>query len=85
MRLAELLERYISRIIVRSVLTASVSKVGVSLHDVWPRDMERVVEEAMRGLRLFVPEERLPELMLELAELCVEIQDEAQPRSTAQR
>jgi hypothetical protein len=73
-RLNELLCRYISKILVRSVLTASLSRIGVLEADVRPRELERLVEEAMLGLRLWVPADRLPDLMLELAELCMELQ-----------
>jgi hypothetical protein len=75
-RLAMLLERYLSKILVRSVLKASCDRIGVGPSDVWPRDMERLVEEVMRGLRVWVSTERLPDLMIELAELCLEIEQE---------
>jgi hypothetical protein len=75
-RLTALLERYISKILVRSVVTASLRRINVMEADVWPRDMERLAEEAMRGLRLWVAPERLAELMLELAELCMAIEAE---------
>lgn len=75
-RLTALLERYLSRILVRSVINASVNRIGVASTDIWPRDMERLVEEVMRGLRLWVSSERLPDLMIELAELCVAVEEE---------
>ena len=85
-RLIALLEGYISKIHVRSVVNASLRRIGVHEADVWPRDMERLTEEAMRGLRLWVAPERLAELMLELAELCVDVEQEwlgaPQPRSS---
>lgn len=84
-RLAMLLERYLSKILVHSVLKASCDRVGVVAADVWPRDMERLVEEAMRGLRLWVSTERLPNLMIELAELCLEIEQEQQKRDDDRR
>ncbi len=74
-----MLERYISKILVRSVVNASLRRINVLEGDVWPRDMERLVEEAMRGLRLWVPPDRLPGLMIELAELCIAMESDRQP------
>jgi len=60
--------RYISPILVASVLGKAMQSRGVSLGFISPEAMEGVVEESMIGLRLFVAPERLPDLMVELAE-----------------
>jgi hypothetical protein len=64
------MSRYISPILVDSVLGRAMETKGILR---WQASadgaMEAVVEESMKGLRLFVDASRLPELMLDLAEI----------------
>jgi hypothetical protein len=71
-RLVRVLERYIGRILVHSVLHQSQLKLGIPDGPLRRADLEPLVEEAMVGLRLFCPPERLPDLMVDLASLCSE-------------
>jgi len=63
------LERYLSRILVESVLHRALSSHGLTENALTLPDLEAVVEDSMVGLRLFVSAERLPELMVELSEI----------------
>ncbi len=59
------MQRYISNILVDSVLERALrSRPGTDLH--------AITEDCMIGLRLFVEEQELPNLMLELAEVLEE-------------
>ncbi|HEX3342955.1 MAG TPA: hypothetical protein VHS09_00230 [Polyangiaceae bacterium] len=69
-RLVALLERYIAPLTVASVLKQSLERLRLHPDQVSAAQMERLVEEAMVGLRLFCEASRLSELMVELAELC---------------
>ncbi|HEY3820634.1 MAG TPA: hypothetical protein VGL81_25885 [Polyangiaceae bacterium] len=69
-RLISLLERYIAPLTVGSVLKQSLERLHLRPEQVSAAQMERVVEEAMVGLRLFCDAAKLPDLMVELAELC---------------
>lgn len=61
--------RYISPITVDAVLRKSLQASGVESASLADGRIEAVVEEAMVGLRMFVPPGKLPGLMLELAEI----------------
>jgi hypothetical protein len=62
--------RYISPILVNSVLGKAMESRGIQAAYGLPDGaIEAVVEESMLGLRLFVDPHRLPDLMLELAEI----------------
>jgi hypothetical protein len=63
----ECMSRYISPILVDSVLRRALELAGKNASS--PGTMEQVVEESMVGLRLFVDPERLPDLMVELADI----------------
>jgi hypothetical protein len=63
------LERYLSKILVESVLTRALTHHALTPEALTLPDLEVVVEDAMVGLRLFVPADRLPDLMVELSEL----------------
>ncbi len=63
------LERYLSAILVESVLSRALGIRGLTVEALTLPDLEVVVEDSMVGLRLFVPAERLPELMVELSEI----------------
>ena len=69
-RLVPVLERYIAPMTVGSVLKQSLERLHLQPGQVAGANLERLVEEAMVGLRLFCDAARLPELMVELAELC---------------
>jgi hypothetical protein len=65
----ECMTRYISPITVDAVLGRSLQASGLSSATLADGKIESVVEEAMIGLRMFVPAGKLPELMVELAEI----------------
>jgi len=62
-QLRSVMQRYISTILVDSVLARALKSDGGSL------DLHAITEDCMIGLRLFVNERELPQLMLELAEI----------------
>ena len=65
-RLRSVMQRYISTILVDSVLDRALrSRSGAT-------DLHAITEDCMIGLRLFVEEQELPNLMLELAEVLEE-------------
>lgn len=64
----ECMGRYISPITVDAVLGKSLQASGVTVSHADGR-IEAVVEEAMIGLRMFVPPGKLAGLMVELAEI----------------
>ena len=68
-QLIALLERYVAPLTVESMVRRSLDRLQMQVGGVTPRNLERVVEEVMVGLRLFCEERKLPQLMLELAEL----------------
>jgi hypothetical protein len=63
----ECMAQYISPILVDSVLRRALHAAGTTPSA--PGTMQKVVEESMIGLRLFVDPHRLPHLMLELADI----------------
>jgi hypothetical protein len=66
--LQAILRRYISSILLDSVLNRAVAQHSQA--NLPPDELLKVVAaDCMIGLRLFVPAERLPDLMLEIAEL----------------
>ena len=68
-RLRETLTGYLSPILVDSVLQRALHARGVSPRDLRGPALAELTGDIMLGLRLFVPEDRLPALMLELAEI----------------
>ncbi len=65
----QILRRYLSPIIVDSVLEKAMQERKLSAAMMGPDALGEITSDIMIGLRLFVPEERLPQLMLELAEI----------------
>jgi hypothetical protein len=65
----EVLLGYLSPILVDSVLERAVKARNLSPRSLTDTDLEELVSDIMVGLRLFVDEERLPKLMLALAEI----------------
>lgn len=61
-RLRSIMQRYISTILVDSVIERALRAHPGSA------DLHTITEDCMIGLRLFVSEDELPELMLELAD-----------------
>jgi hypothetical protein len=61
--------RYISPILVDSVLGKAMHSRGVDTGECSGDALSGVVEESMIGLRLFVDASRLPDLMLELVDI----------------
>ncbi len=66
------MERYISSIIVHGMIERTLQNRGLSWATVTDAAVPRLVEDSMVGLRLFVDAPRLPDLMLELAEILEE-------------
>lgn len=69
-RLLALLDRYASRVMVRSVVAQALASHGLSPSELGARDISAVAEEAMKGLRTLCQPSELPDLMVDLAELC---------------
>jgi hypothetical protein len=69
-RLIEILGRYVSQITVTSMVAAVLAERTMLAQELGADTLIDFVEEVMVGLRLFCPPERLPDLMIELAELC---------------
>jgi hypothetical protein len=67
-RIREILLRYLSPILVDSVLDRALHARHPSPAFLGETALAEITADIMVGLRLFVPEERLSELMLELAE-----------------
>jgi hypothetical protein len=65
----EVLLKYLSPILVDSVLTRALQARQLSPGLVDDGQLAELASDIMVGLRLFVPEERLPTLMLALAEV----------------
>lgn len=70
--LRALMVGYLSTASVDATLEASLAELGLEAEGVGPKELEALVERAMLGLRLFCSEDRLPELMLDLADFCHE-------------
>jgi hypothetical protein len=60
---------YLSPILVESVLDRALRARNLSARSLTDAELEELVSDIMVGLRLFVDEERLPKLMLSLAEV----------------
>jgi hypothetical protein len=67
--LRSLLLRYLSPILVDTVLDRAMFTRGLSAHTLTVSKRNELAPDIMVGLRLFVEDKRLPELMLELAEI----------------
>lgn len=65
----EVLLGYLSPILVDSVLDRALRARNLSPRSLNDAELEELVSDIMVGLRLFVDEERLPKLMLALAEI----------------
>jgi hypothetical protein len=66
-RLRAVMQRYISPILVDSVLQRALASHPAATRG--PGALHSVTEDCMIGLRLFVKEQELPQLMLELADI----------------
>jgi hypothetical protein len=76
LRVSAVMEKYVSKIMVRSVLARALEEHRIAPNAMRPGDAKMVIEHAMVSLRLFCAPERLSEVMLELAELCHELEHE---------
>ena len=65
----EVLLSYLSPILVDSVLTRALDARHLTAASVDEAQLAELASDIMVGLRLFVPEERLPTLMLALADV----------------
>ena len=77
--LVALMSGYLSVPSVEAMLGVSLEKRGLSADHLQIDDVAEVVAEAMVGLRAFCVPERLPELMLALADYCDHEQDDGSP------
>jgi len=85
-RLTGILERYITRSTAGAMLRTVMADRGIDAGQMTADDLALLVEDVMVGLRLFCNPARLPDLMIDLAELCdreVEIDDEEPPSQRA--
>jgi hypothetical protein len=71
--LVTVLEPFISKITVRSVLTRTLNEMHLEPSFLGGANVDQVVEKSMLGLRLFCPPEKLAELMLAVAEYCQQV------------
>jgi hypothetical protein len=69
-RLVMILERYVSPITVCSVLTSALAQRDASHREIDVSNLLDVVGEVMIGLRLFCDQDKLADLMFELADFC---------------
>jgi hypothetical protein len=69
----EVLLQYLSPILLDSVLDRALHTRKLTPASVTDDDLAELASDIMVGLRLFVPEERLPQLMLALAEIIEEV------------
>lgn len=65
----DVLLKYLSPMMVDSVLARALRSRQVTPEAMTQAELEELACDIMVGLRLFVPEERLPQLMLDLAEV----------------
>ena len=65
----DVLLKYLSPMMVDSVLARALRSRQITADAVSQAQLEELACDIMVGLRLFVPEERLPQLMLALAEV----------------
>jgi hypothetical protein len=65
----DVLLRYLSPVLVDSVLSRSLHSHRLSAQTLNKAQLAELTSDVMVGLRLFVPEERLSQLMLDLAEI----------------
>ena len=70
--LVALMSRYLSDSSVEATLGTVLAKKGLTASELNPELLPEVVGDAMLGLRTFCDPERLPQLMLELADFCDE-------------
>jgi hypothetical protein len=68
-QMREVLLAYLSAILLDSVLERALVARRLSAETLTAEQLSELASDVMVGLRLFVPEERLPQLMLELAEV----------------
>lgn len=76
--LVDVMVRYLSHTSVESTLGVAAGRIGVSLEHLEPSEVEHLVAEAMVGLRIFCDPEKLPDLMLDLADYCERVVEESQ-------
>jgi hypothetical protein len=65
----EVLLRYLSPILVDTVLSRTLRARRLDPETATPSQVAELAADVMVGLRLFVPEDRLSQLMLDLAEI----------------
>jgi hypothetical protein len=65
----EVLLRYLSPVLIDSVLTRSMYSRRLSADKLDKAQLAELTSDIMVGLRLFVPEEHLSQLMLDLADV----------------
>lgn len=84
--LVAVMTQYMSRTSVKSTLRVVLLRIGTSAEELQAKDAERVVSESMVGLRLFCDPNRLPQLMLDLADYCDRVapRDGDRPSSSAE-
>jgi hypothetical protein len=68
-RVREILLGYLSPILVDSVLDRAMRSRNLTPSTLSPHALAEITSDIMIGLRLFVASERLPKLMLELADI----------------
>ena len=65
-----ILGRYVSPIMIHSVVSAALGRRRMDASQLGPRHLLEFAEEVMGGVKLFCDPKRLPDLTREVADLC---------------
>lgn len=71
--LLAVMERYLSTLSAQSSLKKAFERMGIDPSDLTPENLPEIVSEAMVGIRIFCPPEKIGDFMVDLAELCEEV------------
>lgn len=71
--LLAVMERYLSALSAKSSLTKAFERMGIDPSDLTRENLPEIVSEAMVGIRIFCPPERIGDFMVDLAEYCEDV------------
>lgn len=80
LEVVRVIERYVSPLLARSVLQNTLDRERIDPSRVTAVTIDHFVERAMIGLRLFCEPMRLPDMMIELAEICLRHRNDSPSR-----
>ena len=78
--LVSLLTRHLSEPTVRATIRLALERKGLTDAELGPTELPEVVASAMRGLKMFCDPSALPDLMVDLADFCHEVEESAPDR-----